>query len=85
MPTDKQREIAKYLNWPTAERWNAIRQMIILPAKSGQIRTLWQLVIAANPEFIMARIPGVQGQADEWSFIPDAILLARVIKRHLGA
>lgn len=45
--------------------------------------TLWQLVIREKPGFINARLPR-KGEEDDWTFIPDAILLAGVIKRHTG-
>lgn len=82
LPEDRRREIAQYLTWPTEEGWNQVRQILI---RGGEgYKTLWQLVIAADPLYIMARQPSAR-KPDKWVTIPDALFLARLIKKHVQA
>jgi hypothetical protein len=72
--------IMAYMENPSAEAWDGVYGIIV--AESVRAGTLWQGVIAVDPDF-----PGMadgNNAAERWPVYPDSVTLARAIRALTG-
>jgi hypothetical protein len=84
MTPDYKKAIYRYLQNPSVENWDAIH-CIILCWNARRKMTVWQALIEESPRYAYsAKSHKFHAKAkDKWAFIPDAITLARAIKKAL--
>jgi hypothetical protein len=68
-----------FISNPDERHWDDVYAIVLRPGKTGYTRTVWQLVMKEDPSFQASRSLG-----EGWRRIPDAMTVARAIKRHLS-